>query len=652
GEPGQNRVAILFNDILMRKQAEEALRDSQQRYHSLLANLPDYAIYRLDANGTITEWNEGALRMKGYSAEEAVGQPAFLCYTLEDRAAGEAEQELLKAAQTGRVEKEAIRLRKTGERFWVNEITTAIHDAQGQLVGFTKISRDITRRKQAQALRRQLEQRTRLAVEAAEMATWEWHLVTDEVYWNEQHFKLLGMPVEPHPQRSQAFVSRIHPQDRDWVVNELTRAIDEQSLFDTEFRIIRDDQVTRWMSGYGRVTGEEDGRPAQMSGIMFDITDRKTAEEALRASEERMNKLISLMPAGLYTCDVKGRITYFNRRAVELWGRKPRFEDTQDRFCGAFRLWQPDGSPLVHVKSAMADAVQKGISFRDLEVRVEQPNGNRLTAYVNIDPLFDEEGKLMGAINVFMDVTKQKKAEEGLREADRRKNEFLAMLAHELRNPMATLGNGLQILSLTASANTQAKSVLEMMSRQTEHLVRMVDDLLDVSRISQGKIELRKASVNLVELTRQAIESVQALVQQKQQQLTVRLPATPVKLEGDATRLVQMVMNLLTNASRYTHPKGTLHVSLEHQGQRALLRVEDTGIGLSPDQLTSIFELFVQVDNSLARSEGGLGLGLTLVKQIVELHGGTVEAQSKGLGQGSTFLVSLPTSTEANGHLC
>lgn len=247
---------------------------------------------------------------------------------------------------------------------------------------------------------------------------------------------------------------------------------------------------------------------------------------------------------------------------------------------------------------------------------------------------------------VISNINELKRAERVLKENDQRKNEFLAMLAHELRNPMATLRNGLQILSITVAANAQAKPVLEMMTRQTEHLVRMVDDLLDISRISQGKIELRKTRINLVELLKQARESIQMVVQQKQQQLTFRLPAMPVELEGDATRLVQLTMNLLTNASRYTPAQGKIHLSLEHRDHTAFLRVEDTGIGLSPDQRTSIFDLFVQGDNSLARSEGGLGLGLTLVKQVVELHGGTVEAQSEGPGRGSTFTVSLPTLTE------
>ncbi len=239
------------------------------------------------------------------------------------------------------------------------------------------------------------------------------------------------------------------------------------------------------------------------------------------------------------------------------------------------------------------------------------------------------------------------KAEQALQQANRRKDEFLAMLAHELRNPMSTLRSGLQILTLTGDQDETSSATLGMMSRQTDHLVRLVDDLLDVSRISQGKIELKTARLDLVELVRQAAESVRGLYEQQGKQLQIDLPIAPIYVQGDATRLAQVITNLLTNGARYTGERGQVWISLVHRGLEAWLAVRDNGIGLAPDQLSAIFELFVQVDNSVARSKGGLGLGLTLVKRLVELHSGRVEAQSEGLGQGSTFRVHLPTLVTA-----
>ncbi|SFE88892.1 hybrid sensor histidine kinase/response regulator [Spirosoma endophyticum] len=239
-------------------------------------------------------------------------------------------------------------------------------------------------------------------------------------------------------------------------------------------------------------------------------------------------------------------------------------------------------------------------------------------------------------------------AAQVMQQADQRKDEFLAMLAHELRNPLATVRSGLAILAVSQEPGPMTEKAVGMMNRQVNHLVHMVDDLLDVSRISRGKIELKTERVNLVVLVQQAIESVRSLFQQGRR-LHVELPTGPIYLAGDATRLAQVVTNLLTNGARYTDEQGSVWLRLHHQDGEAILVVRDNGIGLPADQFSSIFELFTQVDNSLARSKGGLGLGLTLVKRLVELHGGRVAAQSAGLDQGSTFTVHLPTVAVVTG---
>ncbi|MFD1145138.1 PAS domain S-box protein [Larkinella insperata] len=624
-------VVRLKDEIAQR--AQEAIRQSEERYRTLLQNLPDYAIYRLDSRGIVTEWTEGAQRMKGYTAEEVIGRYASLCYTSEELATGELEKELEQATRTGRAERESIRIRKNGERFWVNEIATAIYDAHGKLAGFTKISRDITKRKQGQELRRRLEERTRLAVEAAELATWEWHLPTDEVFWNEQHFHLLALPVKAGPQKSDAFLSRVHPEDRLWVTQELTQAIDEQSLFDAEFRMVREDAVTRWMSGYGRVTGEEGGQPTQMSGVMFDITDRKQAEEAIKRSEERLQRALSISTVGVIYFDLEGHIHDANEAFQRMSGYPhPAFVGGQVRWD---RLTPPEFMEIT--LRAQEEYRTKGENT-PYEKQYIRPDGSRWWGLLAGRRLSQGE-----YVEFVLDMTESKQNQQALREADRRKDEFLAMLAHELRNPMATLRNGLHILTLTAAEHDVTRSTLAMMTRQNDHLVRMVDDLLDVSRISQDKIELRKERVDLVELVSHTAQAVSSLYQERGRSLHLHLPAFPIYLDGDSARLTQIVTNLLSNGARYTNEQGQVWLTLEHRGQEAILQVRDNGVGLAADQQNAIFELFVQVDNSLARSQGGLGLGLTLVKRLVEMHGGRVEVESEGLGNGSTFTVYLPT---------
>ena len=229
---------------------------------------------------------------------------------------------------------------------------------------------------------------------------------------------------------------------------------------------------------------------------------------------------------------------------------------------------------------------------------------------------------------------------EQLKTADRRKNEFLAMLAHELRNPLAPIRNAVQVLQLTGGEPVQA--VAKMMERQVGQIVRMVDDLLDVSRVSLGKIELRRERVGLASVVHQAVEAAQSLIQCLKHKLTVSLPAEPVFLDGDPGRLVQILGNLLNNACKFTKHGGDIAVVVERVGTQALIRVRDTGIGIAPEQLPHVFDLFVQVDSSLERAVSGLGIGLTLVKSLSEMHGGSVQVQSDGEGLGSEFIIRLP----------
>jgi signal transduction histidine kinase len=236
---------------------------------------------------------------------------------------------------------------------------------------------------------------------------------------------------------------------------------------------------------------------------------------------------------------------------------------------------------------------------------------------------------------------------QALRETDRRKDEFLATLAHELRNPLAPIRNALQILKMPRVDAGTAERSREMMERQVHHLVRLVDDLLDVSRVMRGKIELRRERVELATVVARAVETVQPLVDAQGHELAVSLPTESLPIDADPVRLAQVVGNLLTNAAKYTEPHGRIWLTAERENGTAVLRVRDTGIGIAPPMLPRVFELFVQVDHASTKAQGGLGIGLTLVKNLVEMHNGAVEATSEGLGRGSEFVVRLPLSAQA-----
>jgi len=250
-----------------------------------------------------------------------------------------------------------------------------------------------------------------------------------------------------------------------------------------------------------------------------------------------------------------------------------------------------------------------------------------------------------GVVCYYFDATKLRQAEHELKEADRKKDEFLATLAHELRNPLAPLRNALSILSISPDPNALDR-LKEMMTRQVNQMVRLIDDLLDVSRINRGKLELRMEQVELVLIINHAVESCRPMADGSNHTVTVTLPPQPLVLSADPIRLAQVFTNLLNNSCKFTKDGGRISMSVERQGRDVVVAVKDDGIGIPPDKIDGIFEMFSQVDRTLEKSEGGLGIGLALVKRLVELHGGSIEARSEGLGKGSEFIVRLPVDVE------
>jgi signal transduction histidine kinase len=261
---------------------------------------------------------------------------------------------------------------------------------------------------------------------------------------------------------------------------------------------------------------------------------------------------------------------------------------------------------------------------------------------VSAAPLFDGEASVLGCVITMADITERKAAEDALLEADRRKDEFLATLSHELRNPLAPVRNAVRILQIKGPDEPEQKWAREVIERQVHQMTRLIDDLLDVSRITSGRLELRRQLVDLGQVMVEAVEISRPLIVQERHELTVRLPEEPVHLEADAARLAQVFSNLLNNAAKYTPSGGRIEIESLRVGAEVAITVRDNGMGIPEDMLPKVFEMFLQVDRSLERSQGGLGIGLTLVKRLVDMHDGSVEARSRGPGKGSEFVVRLP----------
>ena len=371
----------------------------------------------------------------------------------------------------------------------------------------------------------------------------------------------------------------------------------------------------------------------------------RRANEELRQSEERYRTLINeIEDYAIYRTDTEGRPTTWNEGVKRVLG----FDEAE--FIGL------DLSTAIFTQEDQ----ESGAALRELEQAAAagkvtndrwmvRRDGTRFYATGITTALRDAAGNLIGFTKVKRDQTEAKRLEESLEqrnldlsEADRRKNEFLAMLAHELRNPLAPMMNAMRIIQMAGGDPETLRTASGMMERQIGQMVRLVDDLLDVNRISRGTIELRKARIELASVVAHALEAVRPQVEARAQHLHVSLPSRPIHLHGDPARLTQVVGNLLNNASKFTEERGTIELAVARAGSRAVIRVRDNGIGIPADQIPLIFGMFVQVDSSVGRARGGIGMGLTLVKQLVELHEGTVEATSPGPGKGSEFAVSLP----------
>jgi signal transduction histidine kinase/CheY-like chemotaxis protein len=358
--------------------------------------------------------------------------------------------------------------------------------------------------------------------------------------------------------------------------------------------------------------------------------------------EAQFRRLLDTLPAAAYTCGTDGRITYFNPHAARLWGRAPTLNDPGDLFCGSFRLFTPEGIPIAHADCWMALALRDGEPYNGREIVIERPDGTRLTAIAHAIPIHDEWGGPVGAVNVLVDTTERKRAEEALLEADRAKNEFIATLAHELRNPLAPIRNAVQFLHLKGPDVPELRWALGVIDRQVRQMVRLTDDLLDIARITSNRIELSRAPVALAEMLDTAVETSRPLIEVAGLDLEIAVPPDAIVIDGDLIRLSQVVSNLLNNAAKYTTRGGRIWLRAERRGDQAVITVRDTGVGIPPDKLACVFNMFTQVDRKLARSLSGLGIGLNLARRLVEMHGGTIEARSEGPEKGSEFVVRLP----------
>jgi PAS domain S-box-containing protein len=477
-------------------------------YRLMVEQVRDYALFMLDPAGHVITWSAGAQRLKGYNADEIIGRHFSSFYTPDAVARGWPDEELRLATREGRFEDEGWRVRRDGSRFWANVLITALRDEHGKLIGFSKITRD--------------------------------------------------------------------------------------------------------------------------------LTDRKLHEEALRQAEERFRLLIEgVVDYAVYMLDPDGVVTSWNAGAARITGYE------RDEIIGRhFSVFYADdevdaGRPWEELARARRDGRAEDEGWR------VRKDGKRFWARVVVSALYDAEGHLRGFAKVTQDLSDRRHIQD-LEKAARNVNEFIAMLAHELRNPLAPIRSAVEIMGRLPAGDPRHDGLRGTIERQSGQLARIVDDLLDIARLTRGTLSIERTPVDLAEVVRRAAETAAPAVEAGKHRLEVDLPPEALEVDGDLHRLTQLLSNLLNNAARYTPSGGRISVQAAREDGSAIVRVRDTGRGIEPQLLERIFDMFVQGRSAIERIGGGLGVGLALARRIAEAHGGSLSAHSEGEGKGAELTLRLP----------
>jgi PAS domain S-box-containing protein len=592
--------------------------------------------------------NEVAGRLTGWQTEEATRRSLDEVFVIRNeytrKPVESPVQKVLREGIVVGLANHTLLIARDGTERAIDDSAAPIRDRQGQLAGVVMVFRDVTLERKANRSARFLAS----IVESSDDAIIGKDINGIITSWNGAAERLFGYLAAEAIGRP---IAMLAPPDRPEEMPRILERVkkgERVEHFDT-VRRAKDGRLLPISLTVSPIRDEE-GNVIGASKIARDISVRKQAEEALHQEKERLRATLSGIGDAVIVTDAGGVVTLINPVAQRLTGWK---EGATGRpLSEVFRIVneqtrQPGANPVDRV---IREGVVVGLANHTLLVARD---GTERAIDDSAAPIRDRQGQLVGVVMVFRDVADKREIErererllKEAQEASRRKDEFLAMLGHELRNPLTPARNAAHVLRLKAGGDPVVEQMASMIERNIAHMVRLVDDLLDLSRVTRGKIGLQKKHVDLVAIVNRAVENMRPLAQERQQSLTMAVPPQPIVVDGDAARLEQVLSNLIHNAAKFTEPQGKIDVTLTCAPGEAVVRVKDTGIGIAPDMLERVFELFQQGGRLPDRTHEGLGIGLTLVRQLVEMHGGTVKAASAGAGQGSEFIVRLPVVSD------
>jgi PAS domain S-box-containing protein len=608
---------------------------NEPAFRQLLETLPAGA-YTCDPDGLITYYNQRAAEVWGrvpklnHPDDRFCG--SFALYSTADGSPIGHDQCWMALAlqnRQGYNGQEILIERPDGSRITALVHANPIRDASGRLIGAVNVVVDISDHQRAMDVRALLA----AIIESSDYAIVSKSLEGRILSWNAGAERLFGYTAAEAVGQK---INLIIPPDRQDEEGEILARLRRGERID-HFETVRMAKDGRRLDISVTVSPVRDatGRVVGASKVARDITARKQAEDEIRRTTQTLRTVVHASPLPIVIVDP-------NPPLVRLWNpaAEALFGWTEAEVVGRPMPIVPDDKQT-ECRLYLA-AVGAGQAFNGAETRRLTKAGTTVFVSLSAAPLHDGAGRVHGILLMFTDITDRKRVEDALREADRAKDEFLATLSHELRNPLAPVRHAVQLLHLKAPPAPEVKWALDVIDRQMHQMVRLIDDLLDVSRITRNKLDLRKERVGLADVVRSAVETSRPHLDAGGQELTVVVPPRPVYVDGDPVRLAQAIANLLNNAAKYTDRGGRIWLTAERQGSDAVVTVRDTGIGIPANMLPRIFEMFTQVDHALSRAQGGLGIGLHLVKRLLELHGGSITAYSAGPGKGSEFMIRLP----------
>jgi len=631
------RVQGILRDLTERRATEAAIRVGEERTRSILESITD-GFFVLDSDWRVTYINAAGERFLDRTPGDLIGKSVWEEFP---GTVGSEFERVYRRVAAARVGESFTAHYPNFDRWY--EVT-----ANPAPEGLTVYFRDVTDRRQVEQERQQFA----ALVDASSDFIGVAGLDQRGVYVNRAGMELIGL--EPDQVASISVLDFFPESERGRILGFIAGSEDgKHVVVDTYFQHLRTGQLVPVSWSFLKLRNAS-GKVSGYATVTRDLTERRRAEELLRSSEERRRLALDAAELGTWHVEPATRATKTDARYRAIFGTT---EDWTD-YLQAFAVIHPDDLPAVKEAVATATRVEDPTPF-SIEYRVVHPDGSLRWVLANGRSSYEGLGATRRAVSfdgTVADITDRKRGEQererlvaNLREQDQRKNEFLATLAHELRNPLAPIRNGLQIMRLAKGDPEATEQVRSMMERQLGQMVHLIDDLLDLSRISRGKIDLRKERIELAEAIQQAIEASQPAIEQADHELSIELAPGPIHVDADLTRLTQVFSNLLNNAAKYTERGGRIRLTVQHLGAEAVVSVQDNGIGIPSDMLAHVFEMFTQVDRHLERSQGGLGVGLSIVQRLVQMHGGSVEARSDGHGRGSEFVVRLPVASSSAG---